>query len=66
MADADGSWPYTETLYVLTSASPASVREWFAALEPDEVDPGFVDGGTAPPGAPDLAPGMAPVRVWWD
>ena len=65
MADDEGSWPYSDTLYVLTSADPATVRSWLAELGPDEVDAGF-DGDDAPPGAPEPAPGMAPVRVWWD
>ncbi|HKW46066.1 MAG TPA: hypothetical protein VJN70_01420 [Gemmatimonadaceae bacterium] len=62
MADGEGSWPYSDTLYVLTSAPPSAVRGWLAELAPDEVETGFAGGVAAPP----LGPGMAPVRVWWD
>ena len=62
-----GSWPYTDTLYILTSETPAAVREWFAAVSPDEVEPGWgTVSGEPPAGAPPLAPGIRPVRVWWD
>ena len=66
MADDASSWPYSDTLYVITSAPLAEVREWLAELQPDEVEAGFAGNGEAPPGAPELAPNMAPVRVWWD
>jgi hypothetical protein len=66
MADDEDSWPYSDTLYVIATAPPATIREWFAELEPDEVETGFADGSERPPGAPSLAPGMTPVRVWWD
>jgi hypothetical protein len=63
----EGSWPYTDTLYILTSATPAAVREWFAAVSPDEVEPGWgTASGDPPAGAPRLAAGIRPVRVWWD
>ena len=66
MTDDEGSWPYSDTLYVLTSAPLDDVRLWFAELQPDEVSTGFSGGAQAPPGAPPLAPGMAPIRIWWD
>lgn len=65
MADDESSWPYSDTVYVLTSA-PAAVHEWFAEVEPDEVEGEFADNGELPTGAPPLARGMALLRVWWD
>ena len=66
MTEDESSWPYSDTLYVITSAPPAAVREWLAELQPDEVEAGFTGNGEAVRGAPVLAPNMAPVRVWWD
>lgn len=66
MADDAGSWPYSDTLYVLTRAAPTEVAEWMEEFTPDEVDPDFGSDAEAPPGAPPLAPGMRAVRVWWD
>jgi hypothetical protein len=64
IVEDDSSWPFAETVYVLTSAAPEVVRQWAAELEPDEVEAGFPNG--EPPGAPVLAQGMTPVRLWWD
>ena len=66
MADDAGSWPYSDTMYVLTRAAPTEVAAWMAELVPDEVEPDFASDPEAPPGAPALAPGMRAVRVWWD
>ena len=62
--EEDTSWPFSETVYVLTSASASAVQEWVAELQPDEVEEGFLDG--PPPGLPPLGDGMMPVRLWWD
>ncbi len=64
IVEDDTSWPFSETIYVLTTARASTVQQWAAELEPDEVTAGFLDG--PPPGAPSLRPGMAPVRLWWD
>jgi len=64
IVEDDTTWPFAETVYVLTTASSSTVQEWTAELEPDEVTAGFLDA--EPPGTPPLRPGMTPVRVWWD
>jgi hypothetical protein len=64
IVDDETSWPFAETVYILTSADGSVVQEWVAELQPDEVTEGFPYGD--PPGAPTLAPGTHPIRVWWD
>jgi hypothetical protein len=64
VVDDEASWPFAETVYVLTTAGACAVQEWAGELQPDEVTDGFAYGH--PPGAPVLLPGMNPVRLWWD
>jgi hypothetical protein len=64
IVDDGTSWPFAETVYVLTTAGASAVQEWVADLQPDEVSEGFPYG--PPPGMPSLRPGMKPIRVWWD
>ncbi len=35
---SNGNWPYSERIYVLTSADQDSVEKWLASLRPDAVD----------------------------
>ena len=58
-------WPFSERVYILTSAAGEEVASWVAALQPDEVEAGFAYGGV-PSGAPPLSEGMAVYGVWWD
>lgn len=57
-------WPFSERVYVLTSATEEQVADWVAELEPDEVAEGFAFG--VPAAAPGLEPGMRVISVWWD
>jgi hypothetical protein len=58
-------WPFSERVYVLTSATPEQLRNWASELQPDEVlDEGFVGG--ASPAAPPLKDGMKVLSLWWD
>lgn len=57
-------WPFSERVYVFTSATPEQLREWATEVQPDEVEEGFVGG--APPVAPRLKPGMKVLSLWWD
>jgi len=57
-------WPFSDTVYILTSASPDEVASWFPKeLAPDETWEGFVDQ----PYEPYLIPeGTRPIACWWD
>jgi hypothetical protein len=57
-------WPFSEWVYVLTSASREQVAEWAAELQPDEIEDGFAFG--KPPSAPTLEAGMNVYGLWWD
>lgn len=60
----DPSWPFSDTVYVMTSASPEEVASWFPDdLKPDETWEGFVEQPYEPYKAP---PGTKPIACWWD
>jgi hypothetical protein len=59
------SWPFSDRIYVFTTASKDDLAKWAKELEPSEVlDDGFVGG--VPPAAPQLRPGMKVLSLWWD
>ena len=63
--DSDTSgWPYSDTVYVLTSKALEDVRKWVAELKPDEIYAEWMYG--PPPKAPKLGAGIKPYSVWWD
>jgi hypothetical protein len=62
--DDPNSWPFTDTVYVLTSAPLEQVRQWLVSLLPDEIHPEWMYG--APTKAPQLGAGVTPYSVWWD
>lgn len=57
-------WPFSERIYLLTSATREQVENWLSALQPDEVSSGYVFG--TPPAAPQLQEGMQVYNAWWD
>jgi hypothetical protein len=57
-------WPFSDRVYVLTSAAEEEVERWAAPLCPDVIEPGYAFG--APPTAPRLRPGMQVYSIWWD
>ena len=60
----DLDWPFSDTVYVMTSASPEEVSSWFPEqIAPDETWSGFVDQAYEPYAVP---AGTEPVGVWWD
>lgn len=61
----ESMWPFSDRVYVLSSAAREDVAEWVAALMPDEVEEGF-GYGERPASAPELRPGMRVYGVWWD
>jgi len=65
MFDDPEMWPFSDTVWIITSAAPQTVAEWFeAALRPDNCSAGWTDAvsfETVP--VPD---GMQAVACWWD
>jgi hypothetical protein len=57
-------WPFSERIYILTSASREEVQGWLAPLTPDSVEEGFAFG--VPIAAPPLWPDVKVYAVWWD
>ena len=58
-------WPFSETVYILTSASKEEVGKWMEPLQPDEIFEGW-GFKKAPSAAPKLRNGMKVLGVWWD
>jgi hypothetical protein len=61
---SEGVWPFSDRVYVLTSASREEVANWVSELEPDEIEEGYAYG--PPPSAIQLEPGMRVYGIWWD
>jgi hypothetical protein len=62
--DDPTSWPYTDTVYIISSAPLEDVKKWVSSLLPDEVYAQWMYG--KPPAAPEVKLGMTPYSVWWD
>jgi hypothetical protein len=61
----DPDWPFSDTVWVITSAAPADVAGWFdEAMRPDECSFGWTEGMVFEPFS--VPPGMTPVACWWD
>jgi len=58
------SWPFADTVFVLTSMSQDNLRILIAALDPDEVGPFPLE--SIPRDLPQLEDGMKVLGVWWD
>jgi hypothetical protein len=57
-------WPFSDTVYIMTSATPEEVATWFPEhLRPDETWAGFVDQPYEPYQVPS---GTQPIACWWD
>jgi len=57
-------WPFSDTVYIMTSASPEEVLSWFPTeLKPDETWSGFTDQPYEPYSVPT---GTQPIACWWD
>jgi hypothetical protein len=60
----DPAWPFSETVWIVTSAATDDVRSWFdEAFAPDECAPSTDDVGRE---AFEIPEGMRAVRCWWD
>jgi hypothetical protein len=61
----DEEWPFSDSVYILTSAPAEEVARWVAPLQPDPLgEPGYFPA--PPPEAPQLKPGYVAYTVWWD
>jgi hypothetical protein len=61
------AWPFSDTIFLLTSAPREEVARWLKPLRPDEV--GYVEASAStalPPAAPALAPEIRALYAWWD
>jgi len=57
-------WPFSDTIYIMTSASPEEVAMWFPEeLRPDETWSGFANQRFEPYSIP---AGVEAVACWWD
>ena len=62
--EGEDEWPFSDRVYILTSADPDDVRGWLTYLDPSEIEEGWAAG--APPAAPALQEGMRVLAAWWD
>jgi hypothetical protein len=62
--EGEDEWPFSERVYVLTSATPDDLRGWLTALDPSEIEEGWASA--APSASPALEPGMRVLSAWWD
>lgn len=61
----DPDWPFSDTVWVMTSADASAVASWFPEdLAPDAVEAGWQEGVAYEPCA--IPPGMQPIACWWD
>jgi hypothetical protein len=57
-------WPFSDTIYIMTSAPPDDVAGWFPdELKPDEIAAGFID---QPYEEYEVPAGVQPICCWWD
>lgn len=65
-------WPYSDGIFILTSATRQEVENWLTPIEPDEIHPDhrteivFHDYHKRPPTLPDILPGYNVYYAWWD
>jgi hypothetical protein len=68
----EGAWPFSDEVYILSSASLGEVREWIEELCPSNVYDDLTrnDGKTwkaiKPHNGPELQEGMKAYYIWWD
>jgi len=62
--DFPDMWPFSDHVYIITSASQPEVEEWLRDLQPNEVNEGWVH--EKPPYAPEILPGYHIYHAWWD
>ena len=60
----EASWPFSEGIFVLTSAKREEVEGWLAPLQPDSVEEDLTF--VVPESARQLQPGVYVYYAWWD
>ncbi|WGA99239.1 hypothetical protein NFL20_07240 [Escherichia coli] len=61
----DPDWPFSESILVITTASPEEVQSWFVEeIAPDECWEGWSEDTEH--GWVEVPVGMHPVTCWWD
>jgi hypothetical protein len=63
-ADDDTSWPYTDTVYVISSLPQNAIESALERLRFDQVSAEWMYG--KPASAPEPKPGFTPYSIWWD
>lgn len=65
MFDIPEDWPFSDTVWIITTARPEEVSSWFdEEVRPDECRRGWTEGVTFEE-CP-VSPGMSPIACWWD
>lgn len=57
-------WPFSDRVYVVTSASMDAVTKWVAELQPDELEEGYAAG--RPAAGPEVGAPYKIWAIWWD
>lgn len=60
----DEEWPFSETIYILSSLSADYIEEIVKKLRPDEVSTGWLN--QKPINAPELETNIKVISLWWD
>jgi hypothetical protein len=60
----ESMWPFSDRVYVVTSASQDAIKQWVAELQPDEVEEGYAAG--RPPAGPEVKAPYKIWGIWWD
>lgn len=60
----DSDWPYTDTVYIITSLTKEDLTRELKELHPDEIYDDWMYG--KPVNAPTVKEGMKVYSVWWD
>jgi hypothetical protein len=61
----DPEWPFSDTVWVITTAHAATVASWFdEGVAPDAVDEGWQEGVAYEECT--IPTGIRPVSCWWD
>ena len=63
-ADGQTDWPFSDHVYIISSAGIDELSEQLTPLQPDPVTEGLME--KAPDNFPPLREGMRVICIWWD